>query len=290
MPWFSCIGLLDRFLQQSINSSTAGAGYVTQKNLQLIAVAAFLIAAKVEVSGDGQGQPTVIERSYLMLGNTPSTGWWACLCDGSYLHKWASETNGKEDSSWTSLRTQPTDEVRSSTLSEYDPQQHHRVFSLQFLRRYSFVSSAGDEQHAIGKFLIDMALLDVACIGLAPSLIAASATYIARHILNSNQPSTFEHCWPQELQQRSPYKTMESLAQGVKTLAQYIDKYLNGTSPKECEILIKRYEHDQLSQASLYCVQQRALIHRLASEWHIELHLPCSIDVVLSKGWSMFVI
>ncbi len=42
--YFSCIGLLDRFLQQSTN------GFVTQKNLQLIAVATFLIAAKVEVS------------------------------------------------------------------------------------------------------------------------------------------------------------------------------------------------------------------------------------------------
>jgi hypothetical protein len=33
-----------------MNSSTAGSGFVTQKNLQLIAVASFLIAAKVEVS------------------------------------------------------------------------------------------------------------------------------------------------------------------------------------------------------------------------------------------------
>jgi hypothetical protein len=41
---FSCIGLLDRFLQQSNN------GFVTQKNLQLVAVATFLIAAKVEVN------------------------------------------------------------------------------------------------------------------------------------------------------------------------------------------------------------------------------------------------
>lgn len=46
----SCVGLLDRFLQQCINTTTAGTGFVTQKNLQLIAVAAFLIAAKVEVS------------------------------------------------------------------------------------------------------------------------------------------------------------------------------------------------------------------------------------------------
>jgi hypothetical protein len=111
-----------------------------------------------------------------------------------------------------------------------------------------------------------MALLDVTCIGLTPSLIAASATYIARHMLNTSQPSTFELCWPDELQQRSPYKTRESLIFGVKTLAQYIDKYLNGTHPKECEILIQRYEHEQLSQASLYCVQQRTLIHQLATE------------------------
>lgn len=42
---FRCIGLLDRFLQKSITSN----GFVTQKNLQLIAVATFLIAAKFEV-------------------------------------------------------------------------------------------------------------------------------------------------------------------------------------------------------------------------------------------------
>ena len=44
----SCIGLLDRFLQKSILEGPAG--FVTQKNLQLIAVATFLIAAKVEVN------------------------------------------------------------------------------------------------------------------------------------------------------------------------------------------------------------------------------------------------
>ena len=48
---FSCIGLLDRFLQQCVTSPNASNnGFVTQKNLQLIAVATFLIAAKVEVS------------------------------------------------------------------------------------------------------------------------------------------------------------------------------------------------------------------------------------------------
>ena len=111
-----------------------------------------------------------------------------------------------------------------------------------------------------------MALLDVSCIGLAPSLVAASATYVARCILHPTQPATFEQCWPSELQQRSPYKTFESLSNGIRILAQFLDKNLTGNNCKECEILIKRYEHEQLSQASLYCVQQRALIRQLASE------------------------
>lgn len=110
-----------------------------------------------------------------------------------------------------------------------------------------------------------MALLDVSCINLAPSLIAASATYIARYILNTNQPSTFEQCWPLELQSRSPYKTFESLSNGIKILAQFIDKHLTGNNLKECELLIKRYEHEQLSQASLYCLQQRELLKQLAT-------------------------
>ena len=111
-----------------------------------------------------------------------------------------------------------------------------------------------------------MALLNVSCIGLAPSLVAASATYIARYILNPNQPSTFEQCWPYELQIRSPYRTFDSISGGVKTLAQFLDKHITGSNSQECEVLIKRYEHEQLSQASSHCVQQRALIRKLANE------------------------
>jgi hypothetical protein len=67
--FFSCIGLLDRFLQQCINSTAAGTAFVTQKNLQLIAVASFLIAAKVEVR-------ILLTSNYfilLILGNSSST-------------------------------------------------------------------------------------------------------------------------------------------------------------------------------------------------------------------------
>ena len=140
-------------------------------------------------------------------------------------------------------------------------------FSLQFLRRFSFITSASDEQHAIGKFLIDMSLLDVSCMDLSPSLVAASATYIARYILNRNQSSRFEEYWPYDLQIRSPYKTLQSLSKGIQILARCIDNYLSGNSFKEHEILIKRYEHEQLSRASLYCIQQRTLIHELAYEF-----------------------
>lgn len=46
---FSCIALLDRFLHQSLTeTSGSSSNLITQKNLQLIAVATFLIAAKVE--------------------------------------------------------------------------------------------------------------------------------------------------------------------------------------------------------------------------------------------------
>ncbi|CAF1016401.1 unnamed protein product [Adineta steineri] len=212
-----------------MTSTTLGCGFVTQKNLQLIAVATFLIAAKVEETH----HPPVDELVYVTDHTYTSDQ--VKRMEKKILHELRFELN--------------------------------RPTSLQFLRRYSFISSAGDEQHAIGKFLIDMALLDVSCISLAPSLIAASATYIARYILNSDRSSsTFEQYWPIELQNRSPYKTFESISHGIKTLAQFIDKNLTGNNCKECEILIKRYEHEQLSQASLYCVQQRTLIQKLANE------------------------
>jgi hypothetical protein len=111
-----------------------------------------------------------------------------------------------------------------------------------------------------------MSLLDISCIDLPPSLIAASATYISRYILKQNQSSTFEQCWPYDLQIRSPYKTFQSLSNGIQILAKCIENYLNGNSSKEYEVLIKRYEHEQLLKASLYCKQQRIFIQKLANE------------------------
>ncbi|UJR15913.1 hypothetical protein I4U23_002834 [Adineta vaga] len=223
-----CIGLLDRFLHHCVTATNGDKGFVTQKNLQLIAVATFLIAAKVEETH----HPPVDELVYVT------------------------------DHAYTSDQVK---RMEKKILHELHFELN-RPTSLQFLRRFSFISSCSDEQHAIGKFLIDMALLDVSCIDLSPSLVAASATYIARYILNPNQPSTFEHCWPYDLQLRSPYKTLQSLSNGIRILAQCIDNYLSGNSSKEYEILVKRYEHEQLSKASLYCTQQRTLIHQLANE------------------------
>ncbi|CAF1353514.1 unnamed protein product [Adineta ricciae] len=223
-----CVGLLDRFLQQCITGTNGDKNFVTQKNLQLIAVATFLLAAKVEETH----HPPVDELVYVT------------------------------DHAYTSDQVK---RMEKKILHELHFELN-RPTSLQFLRRFSFISSCSDEQHAIGKFLIDMALLDVSCIDLSPSLIAASATYIARYILNPDQPSPFEYCWPHELQQRSPYKTLQSLSDGIRIVAQCIDNYLSGTSSKEYEILVKRYDHEQLSKASVYCAQQRTLIHQLAHE------------------------
>ncbi|CAF0791948.1 unnamed protein product [Rotaria sp. Silwood1] len=223
-----CIGLFDRFLQQCITSTNGNNGFVTQKNLQLIAVATFLIAAKVEETH----HPPVDELVYVT------------------------------DHTYTSDQVKKMEKIILHELRF----ELNRPTSLQFLRRYSFISSASDEQHAIGKFLIDMSLLDVSCIDLLPSLIAASATYIARYILNENQPSTFEQCWPHDLQIRSPYKTLQSLSNGIQMLARCINNYLSGNSSKEYEILVKRYDNEQLLKVSSYCIQQRTLIHKLANE------------------------
>jgi len=109
-----------------------------------------------------------------------------------------------------------------------------------------------------------MSLLDVSCLDLSPSLVAASATYIARYILQTTHPTvTFEQCWPQDLQIRSPYKTYQSLVNGIEILAKLIESYFSGNCSKEFDILFKRYEHEQLLKASLLCQQQRSLIQNL---------------------------
>lgn len=112
-----------------------------------------------------------------------------------------------------------------------------------------------------------MSLLEISCIDLSPSLIAASATFIARAILQGNSLFTFDHCWPMELQTRSPYKTMQSLSKGIEILAKCIENSLAGNASKESEILVKRYEHEQLLKASFYCVKERILIQKLANEF-----------------------
>jgi len=223
-----CIGLLDRYLQKSITSTNGSNSFVTQKNLQLIAVATFLIAAKIEETH----HPPVDELVYVT--DNAYTSDQVKRMEKKILHDLCFELN--------------------------------RPTSLQFLRRFSFISNASDEQHAIGKFLIDMSLLDVSCIDLSPSLIAASATYIARYILKENPSTTFEQCWPYDLQIRSPYKTIQSLSNGIQILAKCIENYLSGNSSKEYEILVKRYEHEQLLKVSLYCIQQRTLIQKLAND------------------------
>ena len=111
-----------------------------------------------------------------------------------------------------------------------------------------------------------MALIDIACINLSPSLIAASATYISRYLLHGNLSATFDDCWPTDLQYRTPYKCPTVLMNGVRILAQCLDQYFSGTNTKEYDILVKRYEHEQLSKASSYCAEQRQLIHHLATE------------------------
>jgi hypothetical protein len=115
-----------------------------------------------------------------------------------------------------------------------------------------------------------MSLLDVSCIDLSPSLIAASATYIARCLLQETSSLKFDQYWPDELQIRSPYKTFQSLSNGVQILARCIENYLAGNSSKEYEILMKRYEHEQLLKASSYCIKQRTIIQKLANVLDVE--------------------
>ncbi|CAF0832975.1 unnamed protein product [Didymodactylos carnosus] len=147
----------------------------------------------------------------------------------------------------------------------------NRPTSLQFLRRYSFLSSAADEQHSIGKYLIDLALLDFNCISLKSSLIAASATYISRFILTYVTDEVFDYYWPEELQTMTPYKTYEDLSSGIKALTNILVKIssLSRSSLNEFNLLFKKYGHEHLSCASTFCLQKQKLIQKLANGYYL---------------------
>ncbi|KZV56201.1 hypothetical protein F511_13805 [Dorcoceras hygrometricum] len=78
-----------------------------------------------------------------------------------------------------------------------------------FLRRFTRIAQNGDEGSSLqleflGYYLAELSLLDYACLKFLPSMVAASATFLSRFILQPNQ-----HPWTLALERHSGYKAVD---------------------------------------------------------------------------------
>lgn len=82
-----------------------------------------------------------------------------------------------------------------------------RPLSLQFLRRFSRIAGVNSEQHTLGKYLLELALINPELCHVKPSLQAAAACCLAISILDDlSNPA---HAWSKQLVHYSNYKYME---------------------------------------------------------------------------------
>lgn len=78
-----------------------------------------------------------------------------------------------------------------------------RPLSLHFLRRYSNVAKVQAEHHTLGKYLLELALLEYDLCHLPPSLLAAAAICLSIAILNDF--TSVAAAWTEQLSVSSSY-------------------------------------------------------------------------------------
>lgn len=119
-----------------------------------------------------------------------------------------------------------------------------RPLSLHFLRRYSKVANVKPLQHSIGKYLLELALLDYKLVHVKPSLIAAVATYVSLSICSdSDEPGP--DLWTDSLAYYSTY-TFENLEPLIPRLA---SSALNVTN-SQLQAIPKKYSASKFGKVS----------------------------------------
>lgn len=133
-----------------------------------------------------------------------------------------------------------------------------RPLSLHFLRRYSKVANVKPLQHSIGKYLLELALLDYNLVHVKPSLIAAVATYVSLSICGDyGEPGP--DLWTDSLVYYSTY-TYASLEPLIPKLASSV---LNITN-SQFQAIPKKYSASKFGKVSCLPELQSDVLKTLA--------------------------
>lgn len=129
---------------------------------------------------------------------------------------------------------------------------------LNFLRRISKADNYNVQSRSFGKYLLEISVVEHHLLRYPPSMHAAAAMYVARHIMNRPE-------WDANLAHYSGDLDEAS----IRPVARYIVKYLAG--PVEHEALFKKYAGKRYFKASLIARQwAKTNGHAFSSDEQVE--------------------
>lgn len=112
---------------------------------------------------------------------------------------------------------------------------------MNFLRRISKADDYDVQLRTLGKYLLEITVVDYRFIGMLPSLCAASAMYIARLILDKDP------IWNGNLIHYSGGYRVEDMKECIELIVQYL------ISPVEHDEFFKKYATRKFMKASIVC-------------------------------------
>lgn len=112
---------------------------------------------------------------------------------------------------------------------------------MNFLRRISKADDYDVQTRTLGKYLLEITIIDYKFIGMLPSLCSASAMYIARTIMSKSP------VWTGNLIHYSGGYKVEDMRDCINLIIQYL------TSPVEHDEFFKKYSTKKFMKASILC-------------------------------------
>lgn len=112
---------------------------------------------------------------------------------------------------------------------------------MNFLRRISKADDYDVQLRTLGKYLLEISIIDYRFIGMLPSLCSAAAMYIARLILGKNP------IWNGNLIHYSGGYRVSDMKECIELLVQYL------VSPVEHDEFFKKYATRKFMKASIVC-------------------------------------